>query len=196
MACFGNLLVSDGGADLRFRQRFFALEWLSTRLIVENGCAQPLSQPLQRWGHIPSLSAEEAKGSSHSCVPAPGTFGEHIGFGQNDRGHGLAWLRRHRARDEHPALARLHAGLMDAVAQHIVVVAHDEALPGVEDGALISFYIDHGARRDGAFFVSFLLACSFGFGSFAPGILRYASSRASVQARMPSVLSFIRCESR
>ena len=30
---------------------------------------------------------------------------------------------------QHPALARLHAGLVDAVAEHVVVVAHDDA-PG------------------------------------------------------------------
>ena len=47
---------------------------------------------------------------------------------------------------QHPALARLHAGLVDAVAEHVVVVAHDDAalrvaglLDGVAHCALVAF---------------------------------------------------------
>ena len=40
---------------------------------------------------------------------------------------------------QHPALARLHAGLVHTVAQHIVVVAHHRPLPSVYHGALVAF---------------------------------------------------------
>ena len=48
------------------------------------------------------------------------------------------------ARDivQHPALARLHAGLVDAVAEHVVVVAHDDAVLGVDDFALVAFDVE------------------------------------------------------
>jgi len=39
---------------------------------------------------------------------------------------GVEWLGRHVA--EHPLLARLHAGLVDAIAEHVVVVTHDDAV--------------------------------------------------------------------
>lgn len=38
---------------------------------------------------------------------------------------------------QRPALARFHAGLVDAVAEHVVVVAHDHATEGVDDLALV-----------------------------------------------------------
>ena len=49
---------------------------------------------------------------------------------------------------QHPALARLHAGLVDAVAEHVVVVAHDDAVFGVDDLALVAFdvQIRRGSR--------------------------------------------------
>ena len=47
---------------------------------------------------------------------------------------------------QHPALARLHAGLVDAVAEHVVVVAHDDAAQrvailhdGIAHRALVAF---------------------------------------------------------
>ena len=49
---------------------------------------------------------------------------------------------------QHPALARLHAGLVDAVAEHVVVVAHDDAPCGrcLHDGiahcALVAFDVE------------------------------------------------------
>ena len=50
---------------------------------------------------------------------------------------------------QHPALARLHAGLVDAVAEHVVVVAHDDAplvrSIGVDDLALVAFDVEDDA---------------------------------------------------
>ena len=43
---------------------------------------------------------------------------------------------------EHPAFARLHAGLVDARAEHVVVVAHDDAVLGVDDLALVAFDVE------------------------------------------------------
>ena len=47
---------------------------------------------------------------------------------------------------QHPALARLHAGLVDAVAEHVVVVAHDDAVLGVDDLALVAFDVEDDPR--------------------------------------------------
>ena len=47
---------------------------------------------------------------------------------------------------QHPALARLHAGLMDAVAEQVVVVAHDDAVLGVDDLALVAFDVEDDPR--------------------------------------------------
>ena len=59
---------------------------------------------------------------------------------------------------QHPALARLHAGLVDAVAEHVVVVAHDDAaervaglLDGVAHGALVAFDVQLDAGGEALF---------------------------------------------
>src|SRR5262249_28361170 len=56
---------------------------------------------------------------------------------------------------QHPARAGFHAELMDAAAQHVVVVAHDDAaervaglLDGVTHGALVAFDIQLDASRE------------------------------------------------
>jgi hypothetical protein len=53
------------------------------------------------------------------------------------------------ARDivQHPALARLHAGLMDAGAEQVVVVAHHDAILGIDHLALIAFDVELDAGR-------------------------------------------------
>ena len=48
---------------------------------------------------------------------------------------------------QHPALARFHAGLVNAVAEHVVVVAHDDAIQCVDDLALVAFDVQVRARR-------------------------------------------------
>ena len=53
---------------------------------------------------------------------------------------------------QHPALARFHAGLVDAVAEHVVVVAHDDATQrvailhdGVAHLSLVAFDVQFNA---------------------------------------------------
>ena len=48
---------------------------------------------------------------------------------------------------EHPALAGLHARLVDARAEHVIVIAHDRAAERVDDFALVAFDVEHGAGR-------------------------------------------------
>ncbi len=43
---------------------------------------------------------------------------------------------------QHPALARLHAGLVDLRAEHVVVVSHDDAVLGVDHFALVAFDVE------------------------------------------------------
>src|SRR6516225_7419846 len=43
---------------------------------------------------------------------------------------------------QHPALAGLHAGLMDAGAEHVIVVAHDDAIVGIDDLALVALDVE------------------------------------------------------
>src|SRR5262245_7690805 len=60
---------------------------------------------------------------------------------------GIDGLPRHIV--EHPALARLHAGLMHLRAEHVIVVTHDHAVVGVDDGALVAFNVEDDARDVG-----------------------------------------------
>ena len=46
-----------------------------------------------------------------------------------------------------PALAGFHAGLADFFAQHVVVVAHHDAIPGIDDFALVVFNVECHARK-------------------------------------------------
>ncbi len=55
---------------------------------------------------------------------------------------------------EQPALARFHACLVDAVAEHVVIVAHDDTPPliavlhhCITDGALVAFDVEFDAGR-------------------------------------------------
>src|SRR5258708_28753324 len=48
---------------------------------------------------------------------------------------------------QHPALAGFHAGLTDSVAQHVVVIAHDDAAPGVDYFALVAFNVEDDASE-------------------------------------------------
>ena len=50
------------------------------------------------------------------------------------------WLAGHIV--EHPARARLHARLVDAVAEHIIVIPHDHSIPRVDNGALVTFDVE------------------------------------------------------
>src|SRR5205814_2253991 len=51
---------------------------------------------------------------------------------------------------EHPALTRLHAGLVYAHTEHGVVVTHGLASAGVGDRALASQHVELGAGGEGA----------------------------------------------
>src|ERR1700758_5180466 len=46
---------------------------------------------------------------------------------------------------QHPALAGLHAGLVNAGAEHVVLVAHDDAVIGVDDLALVALDVEDDA---------------------------------------------------
>src|SRR6185503_9666424 len=47
---------------------------------------------------------------------------------------------------ERPAFAGLHAGLVDAVAEQVVRMTHDDAVPGVDDFPLIPLDVEKYAR--------------------------------------------------
>src|SRR5689334_7872049 len=47
---------------------------------------------------------------------------------------------------KHPALARLHAGLVDAVTQHIIIIAHHNPVQSIDNLALVAFDIDNHSR--------------------------------------------------
>src|SRR5262245_50187122 len=46
---------------------------------------------------------------------------------------------------QHPTLARLHARLPAAVAEHVIVVAHDHPIQGVDYVALITLDVQYNA---------------------------------------------------
>ena len=46
---------------------------------------------------------------------------------------------------QRPALAGFHAGLVDPVAEHVVVVVHDDPAVGVDHLALVAFDVESGA---------------------------------------------------
>src|SRR4029453_1505640 len=47
---------------------------------------------------------------------------------------------------QHPALAGPHTGLVDAVAEHVIIVTHDDTVLGIEDLALVAFDVEHNLR--------------------------------------------------
>src|SRR6185369_17543053 len=46
---------------------------------------------------------------------------------------------------QHPALTRFHARLLDAIAEHVVGVAHDHAALRILDGALVALDVQRDA---------------------------------------------------
>src|SRR5258708_16739104 len=42
---------------------------------------------------------------------------------------------------QHPACTCLHASLVDAITQHVVVVAHDDTTPSINNLALVAFNV-------------------------------------------------------
>ena len=48
---------------------------------------------------------------------------------------------------QHPALTSFHTGLVDAVAQHVVVIAHHDTVLGIYNFTLVALDVHHNGSR-------------------------------------------------